>query len=68
MNERPLPIRSATFYFGPEPQRDEDDDTPMPVPEHSATVAALALREDLKNALTWIIGLLGLLIVARWLR
>ena len=68
INERSLPMRSANFYFGPEPQAEDGDDVSALIPEHPATVAALALLGDLKKAMTWIIGLLGLLIVVTWLK
>jgi len=51
-----------------EPQAEDGDDIPAPIPEPPGTVAALALRRDLKKAMTWIIGLLGLLIVVTWLK
>lgn len=65
VNERSLLMRSASFYFGPEPQAEDGNDIPAPTPKHPATVAALAFPGDLKKA---IFGLLGLLIVVTWLK
>ncbi len=68
ISERSLPMRSASFYFDNEAKSVGDDDAPSPVPEHPATAAVTTLRGDLKAAMTWIIGLLGVLIVVTWLK
>lgn len=63
-NDPHLPVKGATFTFGPEPEPEREPDEPPPPPKNTVEFTLRAIHNDLKQWGMWIVVILGLIAIS----